>query len=182
VQVDCCIRSLSQGVSATHIIDGRQPHSLLMELLTDEGVGTMVGAASSHVSVMISFVELVCCIVRALTYVRHGSAAPRVSPLPSKAGLPAVCTSHLLLQTCSLTASLIVRAPADYWLRQSLKSLGGRSGALRHVPSGMPAAHGVLSIVPLRVGRPLSSFSCWGTTLYHCVYSCMLCPFVLLPP
>ena len=41
-QVDCCIRSLSQGVSATHIIDGRQAHSLLMELLTDEGVGTMI--------------------------------------------------------------------------------------------------------------------------------------------
>lgn len=41
-KVDCCIRSLSQGVRATHIIDGRQPHSLLMELLTDEGVGTMI--------------------------------------------------------------------------------------------------------------------------------------------
>ena len=41
-KIDCCIRSLSQGVNATHIIDGRQPHSLLMELLTDEGVGTMI--------------------------------------------------------------------------------------------------------------------------------------------
>ena len=41
-KVDCCIRCLSQGVTATHIIDGRQPHSLLMELLTDEGVGTMI--------------------------------------------------------------------------------------------------------------------------------------------
>lgn len=41
-KVDCCIRCLSQGVAATHIIDGRQPHSLLMELLTDEGVGTMI--------------------------------------------------------------------------------------------------------------------------------------------
>ncbi|KAL4423970.1 hypothetical protein ABPG75_001271 [Micractinium tetrahymenae] len=41
-KVDCCVRSLSQGVRATHIIDGRQPHSLLMELLTDEGVGTMI--------------------------------------------------------------------------------------------------------------------------------------------
>lgn len=41
-KVECCIRSLSQGVSATHIIDGRQPHSLLMELLTDGGVGTMI--------------------------------------------------------------------------------------------------------------------------------------------
>lgn len=41
-KIDCCVRSLSQGVNATHIIDGRQPHSLLMELLTDEGVGTMI--------------------------------------------------------------------------------------------------------------------------------------------
>lgn len=41
-KVDCCIRCLSQGVAATHIIDGRQAHSLLMELLTDEGVGTMI--------------------------------------------------------------------------------------------------------------------------------------------
>jgi len=41
-QVECCIRSLSQGVNATHIIDGRQPHSLLMELLTTEGVGSMI--------------------------------------------------------------------------------------------------------------------------------------------
>lgn len=41
-KVDCCIRSLSQGVNATHIVDGRQSHSLLMELLTDEGVGTMI--------------------------------------------------------------------------------------------------------------------------------------------
>ena len=41
-KVECCIRCLSQGVTATHIIDGRQKHSLLMELLTDEGVGTMI--------------------------------------------------------------------------------------------------------------------------------------------
>nr|AVU04951.1 acetylglutamate kinase [Lobosphaera incisa] len=41
-KVECCIRCLAQGVNATHIIDGRLPHSLLMELLTDEGVGTMI--------------------------------------------------------------------------------------------------------------------------------------------
>lgn len=41
-KVECCFRCISQGVTATHIIDGRQPHSLLMELLTDEGVGTMI--------------------------------------------------------------------------------------------------------------------------------------------
>ncbi|KAK9809855.1 hypothetical protein WJX72_000394 [[Myrmecia] bisecta] len=41
-KVECCVRCLAQGVNATHIIDGRQPHSLLMELLTDVGVGTMI--------------------------------------------------------------------------------------------------------------------------------------------
>lgn len=41
-KVQCCKRSISQGVSATHIIDGRQQHSLLLELLTEAGVGTMI--------------------------------------------------------------------------------------------------------------------------------------------
>lgn len=41
-RVECCVRCLAQGVRATHIIDGRQEHSLLLELLTDEGVGTML--------------------------------------------------------------------------------------------------------------------------------------------
>lgn len=43
-KVECCIRSLAQGVSAAHIIDGRLQHSLLLELLTDEGTGTMITA------------------------------------------------------------------------------------------------------------------------------------------
>jgi len=41
-RLDCCVRCIAQGVQAAHIIDGRQRHSLLMELLTDEGVGTMI--------------------------------------------------------------------------------------------------------------------------------------------
>eukprot|EP00850_Spirogloea_muscicola_P007855 SM000040S14867 [mRNA] locus=s40:768799:773098:- [translate_table: standard] len=41
-KVECCVRSLAQGVNATHIIDGRAPHSLLLEILTDEGKGTMI--------------------------------------------------------------------------------------------------------------------------------------------
>eukprot|EP00879_Flechtneria_rotunda_P003534 GHRR01003766.1.p1 GENE.GHRR01003766.1~~GHRR01003766.1.p1 ORF type:complete len:345 (+),score=111.78 GHRR01003766.1:307-1341(+) len=41
-KVQCCIRCLSQGVTAAHIIDGRSRHSVLMELLTNEGVGTMI--------------------------------------------------------------------------------------------------------------------------------------------
>ena len=41
-KVECCIRSLAQGVNAAHIIDGRTPHALLLEVFTDEGIGTMV--------------------------------------------------------------------------------------------------------------------------------------------
>lgn len=41
-KVECCVKSLSQGVTATHIIDGRVPHSLLLEILTDDGGGTMI--------------------------------------------------------------------------------------------------------------------------------------------
>jgi len=39
-KVQCCIRALAQGVRAAHIINGGTPHALLLELLTDEGVGT----------------------------------------------------------------------------------------------------------------------------------------------
>ncbi|MBR5569549.1 MAG: acetylglutamate kinase [Oscillospiraceae bacterium] len=41
-KVDCCIEALEQGVKNVTIMDGRIPHSILMELLTDEGAGTMV--------------------------------------------------------------------------------------------------------------------------------------------
>ena len=41
-KVDCCIDALDHGVNNVVIMDGRIPHSILMELLTDEGAGTMV--------------------------------------------------------------------------------------------------------------------------------------------
>jgi len=41
-KVDCCIRALAGGVKKTHIIDGRILHSILLEVFTDTGVGTMV--------------------------------------------------------------------------------------------------------------------------------------------
>ncbi len=41
-KVDCCIEALREGVNNVIIMDGRIPHSILMELLTDEGAGTMV--------------------------------------------------------------------------------------------------------------------------------------------
>jgi len=41
-KVQACIYALRHGVSRTHIIDGRRPHSLLLEVLTDKGIGSMV--------------------------------------------------------------------------------------------------------------------------------------------
>ncbi|MBR2901079.1 MAG: acetylglutamate kinase [Clostridia bacterium] len=41
-KVDCCIEAINKGVKNVVIMDGRVPHSILMELLTDEGAGTMV--------------------------------------------------------------------------------------------------------------------------------------------
>lgn len=41
-KVECCMEAISQGVSRVFVIDGRVPHSILMEVLTDEGLGTMV--------------------------------------------------------------------------------------------------------------------------------------------
>lgn len=43
-KVDCCIEAIHRGVKNVVIMDGRVPHSILMELLTDEGAGTMVSA------------------------------------------------------------------------------------------------------------------------------------------
>ena len=41
-KLSCCVRSLAQGVKAAHIIDGRLPHSLLLEIFTDTGTGSMI--------------------------------------------------------------------------------------------------------------------------------------------
>ncbi|MBQ8005730.1 MAG: acetylglutamate kinase [Clostridia bacterium] len=41
-KVECCIEALREGVNKVIIMDGRVPHSILMELLTDEGAGTML--------------------------------------------------------------------------------------------------------------------------------------------
>ena len=41
-KVDCCIDAIQAGVKHVVMMDGRVPHSILMELLTDEGAGTMV--------------------------------------------------------------------------------------------------------------------------------------------
>nr|AIA21562.1 acetylglutamate kinase [Neopyropia fucicola] len=41
-KVNCCIRSLAQGVASAHILDGRIDHALLLEILTDQGIGSML--------------------------------------------------------------------------------------------------------------------------------------------
>ncbi len=41
-KVDCCVEAVRSGVKTTVILDGRIPHSILIELLSDEGVGTML--------------------------------------------------------------------------------------------------------------------------------------------
>lgn len=40
-KIDCCIEAIRRGVKKAFIIDGRVPHSILIEMLTDEGIGTM---------------------------------------------------------------------------------------------------------------------------------------------
>ncbi|MBO9999588.1 MAG: acetylglutamate kinase [Cyanobacteria bacterium SID2] len=47
-KVNCCVRSLAQGVRAAHIIDGRIPHALLLEIFTDAGIGSMLVASEYH--------------------------------------------------------------------------------------------------------------------------------------
>jgi acetylglutamate kinase len=42
-KVEACARAVRSGVGHAHILDGRTPHALLLEIFTDEGVGTMVG-------------------------------------------------------------------------------------------------------------------------------------------
>ncbi|WP_027729191.1 acetylglutamate kinase [Treponema sp. C6A8] len=41
-KIDCCLTALEGGVPRTHIVDGRVPHSLLIEMFSDRGIGTMV--------------------------------------------------------------------------------------------------------------------------------------------
>ncbi len=47
-KVDCALDAVQNGVKTAHIIDGRVPHALLLEVLTDEGVGTLIRGASAN--------------------------------------------------------------------------------------------------------------------------------------
>lgn len=41
-KIECCVDAIRRGVGRAHIIDGRMPHSIMIELFTDEGIGTML--------------------------------------------------------------------------------------------------------------------------------------------
>ena len=41
-KIECCVEAVRSGVERTHILDGRIPHSILIEMLSDQGIGTMI--------------------------------------------------------------------------------------------------------------------------------------------
>jgi acetylglutamate kinase len=47
-KVDCALDAVKNGVKTAHIIDGRVSHALLLEVLTSEGVGTLIRGSSAN--------------------------------------------------------------------------------------------------------------------------------------
>ena len=43
-KLEACLRAVERGVPQAHVVDGREPHALLLEIFTAEGIGTMVAA------------------------------------------------------------------------------------------------------------------------------------------
>jgi acetylglutamate kinase len=41
-KIRCAVEAVKQGVTSAHIIDGRVPHAALLEIFTDEGIGTLI--------------------------------------------------------------------------------------------------------------------------------------------
>ena len=41
-KLEACIRAVRGGVPHTHVVNGTRPHSILLEIFTDEGIGTMI--------------------------------------------------------------------------------------------------------------------------------------------
>ena len=41
-KIDACLECIRSGVGTAHIIDGKIPHSLLLEIFTDEGIGSII--------------------------------------------------------------------------------------------------------------------------------------------
>ena len=46
-KVNCCVDAVKEGVRKTHIIDGRMEHACLLEIFTDQGIGTAVARFES---------------------------------------------------------------------------------------------------------------------------------------
>jgi len=42
-KVECCVKGIEAGVKNVHILDGRVEHSMLLEIFTKKGIGTMFG-------------------------------------------------------------------------------------------------------------------------------------------
>ena len=40
--MEACLRAVYGGVAQAHVVDGRQAHSMLLEIVTDQGVGTVI--------------------------------------------------------------------------------------------------------------------------------------------
>ncbi|CEP78756.1 MAG: acetylglutamate kinase [Defluviitoga tunisiensis] len=47
-KLKCCVKAIEEGVESAHIIDGRIPHSLILEIFTKEGIGTMIVKENSY--------------------------------------------------------------------------------------------------------------------------------------
>jgi acetylglutamate kinase len=41
-KLEACVTAVEAGVERAHLIDGRQPHAILIEVFTDTGIGTMI--------------------------------------------------------------------------------------------------------------------------------------------
>ncbi len=41
-KANCCIDAVAEGVTKTHIVDGRMEHACLLEIFTDKGIGTVI--------------------------------------------------------------------------------------------------------------------------------------------
>ena len=48
-KVECCLDALEKGVKSVHVLDGRLPHSMLLEIFTVSGIGTMVTSEEYNV-------------------------------------------------------------------------------------------------------------------------------------
>lgn len=49
-KVDCCIEGVKKGVKKVHILDGRIEHSMLLEIFTDRGIGTMIHCNAENIT------------------------------------------------------------------------------------------------------------------------------------